>query len=107
MNNKIAFHCRNFTRNCKIEQTYSSEGVIYIARSDIKYGKVIKILFKSIILDIFSDFDFGPDVREEEQNDKSKDHCNQATKFKYMICIFSITLEACPGIPRDLGWSYL
>ena len=52
MNNKIAFHCRNFTRNCEIDQTYSSEGVIYIARSNIEYGKVIKILFKSILLDI-------------------------------------------------------
>ena len=105
VNNKIAFHCRNFTRNCEIDKTYSSEGVIYIARSNIKYGKIIKILFKSILLDIFSDFDFGPDVREEEQKDK--DHCNQATEFKYMICIFSVTLEACPGMLRDLGWSYL
>ena len=62
MKSKIAFHCRNFTRNCQIDKTYSSEGVIYLASSIIKYGKVIKILYKSILLDIFSDFDFGPDV---------------------------------------------
>ena len=85
MNNKIAFHCRNFTRNCQIDKAYSSEGVIYLASSIIKYGKVIKILYKSILLDIFSDFDFGPDVWEEEQNGKSKNHCNQATEFNYYL----------------------
>ena len=44
MKSKIAFHCRNFTRNCQIDKTYSSEGVIYLASSNIKYEKVIKIL---------------------------------------------------------------
>ena len=87
-NNKIAFYCRNFTRNCQIDKTYPREGVIYITSSNIKYGNVIKILYNSILSDVFSDFD--PDVREEEQNDKSKNHCNQATEFKYLICIFSV-----------------
>ena len=32
------------------------------------------MLYNSILLDAFSDFD--PDVGEEEQNDKSKNHCN-------------------------------
>ena len=107
MNNKIAFNCKNFTRNCQTDNTYSIEGVIYIASSNIKYGKVIKVLYKNILLNIFSNFDFGPDVREEEKNDISKNHCHQATEFKYLIYIFSVTLEACPGIPRDIGWSYL
>ena len=88
MNNKIAFYCRNFTWNCQIDKTYPREGVIYITSSNIKYGNVIKILYNSILSDVFSDFD--PDVREEEQNDKSKNHCNQATEFKYLICIFSV-----------------
>ena len=88
MNNKIAFYCRNFTWNCQIDKTYPREGVIYIASSNIKYGNVIKILYNSILSDVFSDFD--PDVREEEQNDKSKNHCNQATEFKYPICIFIV-----------------
>ena len=92
--------------NCQIDKTYPREGVRYITSSNIKYGNVIKILCNSILSDVFADFD--PDVREEEQNDKTKNHCNQATEFKYLICIFfCITLVACPGIPQDLGWSYL
>ena len=58
----ISFHCRNFKRNCQINKTYSREGVTYIASRNIKYEKEIKILFMSVLLDIFSDFDFGPDV---------------------------------------------
>ena len=86
---------------CQTDKTYPREGVIYITSSNIKYGNVNKIL-----LDVFSDFD--PDVRKEEENDKRKNHCNQATEFKYLICIFfCITLEVCPRIARDLGWSYL
>ena len=54
---------------CQINKTYSRERVIYIASSNIKYEKEIKILCKSILLDIFSDFDFGPDVWEEEESD--------------------------------------
>ena len=69
MNNMISFHCRNFKRNCQIDKTYSRKGVIYIAGSNTKYEKEIKILYKSILLDIFSDFDFGPDDWEEEEND--------------------------------------
>ena len=58
----ISFHCRNFKRNCQINKTYSREGVTYIASRNIKYEKEIKILYMSVLLDIFSDFDFGPDV---------------------------------------------
>ena len=43
MNNMISFHCRNFKRNCQIDKTYSRKGVIYIASSNIKYEKEIKI----------------------------------------------------------------
>ena len=57
----ISFHCRNFKRNCQINKTYSREGVTYIASRNIKYEKEIKILYMSVLLDIFSDFDFGPD----------------------------------------------
>ena len=88
MNKKIAFYCRNITWNCQIYKTYPREGVIYNTSSNIKYGNVIKILYNSILSDVFSDF--YPDVLEQEQNDKSKNHCNQATEFKYLICIFSV-----------------
>ena len=104
MNNKIAFHCRSFTRNCQIDKTYSRDEVIYITSSNFKYFKVIKILYKSILLDIFSDFDFGLDVREEEQNDKSKIHCNQATEFKYLICIFLYNVG---GVSRNTAGSWM
>ena len=69
MNNKIAFHCRKLKRNGKIDKTYSRDGAIHIASSNIRYGKVIKTLHMGMLLDIFPDFDFAPDVREEEHND--------------------------------------
>ena len=68
MNNKIAFHCRKLQRNGQIDKTYSRDGVIHIASSNIRDWKVIKILHMSMPLDIFPDFDFGPDAREEERN---------------------------------------
>ena len=55
VNNKIALHCKNFKRDCQIDKTYSRDGVIHIASSNIKYGKVIKI-YMSILLDICPDF---------------------------------------------------
>ena len=68
MNNKIAFHCRKLKCNGQVDETYSGDGVIHIASSNID-GKVIKILHMSMLLDIFPDFDFGPDAKEEEHND--------------------------------------
>ena len=68
MNNKIAFHCRKLKRNGQVDKTYSSDGVIHIASSNIRDQKVIKILHMSMLLDIFPDFDFGSDAREEEHN---------------------------------------
>ena len=44
MNNKIAFHCRKLKRNGQIDKIYSRDGVIHIASSNIRDGKVIKIL---------------------------------------------------------------
>ena len=69
MNNKIAFHRRKLKHNGQIDKTYSRDGVIHIASSNIRDGKVIKILRMSMLLDIFPDFDFGPDAIEEEHND--------------------------------------
>ena len=69
MNNKIAFHCRKLKHNGQIDKTYSSDGVIRIASSNIRDRKVIKILHMSMLLDIFPDFDFGSDAREEEHNE--------------------------------------
>ena len=50
-------------RNGEIDQTYSRDGAIHIASSNIRDGKVIKILNMSMLLDIFPDFDFGPNDR--------------------------------------------
>ena len=43
MNNKIAFHYRKLKRNGHIDKTYSRDGVILVARSNIRDGKRIKI----------------------------------------------------------------
>ena len=69
VNNKIAFHCRKLKRNGQIDKTSSRDKVIHTASSNIRDGKVIKILQMSLSLDIFPDFDFGPDAREEEHNE--------------------------------------
>ena len=75
MNNKIAFHCRKLKRNDHIDKTYSRDGGIHIASSNIRDGKVIEILHMSILLDIFPDFDFGPYAKEEDHNDSLKSSC--------------------------------
>ena len=69
MNNKIVFHCRELKSNGQIDKTYSRDGVIHIASSNIRAGKLIKLFHMSMLLDILPDFDFGPDVREEEHNE--------------------------------------
>ena len=69
VNNKIAFHWRKLKRDGQIDKTYSRDGIISIASSKIRDGKVIKILHMSMLLDTFLDFDFGLDVRQEEHND--------------------------------------
>ena len=69
MNSKIVFHCRKLKSNGQIDKTYSRDGVIHIASSNIRDGKLIKLLHMSMLLDTLPDFDFGPDVREEEHNE--------------------------------------
>ena len=69
MNNKIAFYCRKFKRNGQIDKTYSRDGVIHITTSNIRDVKSNKILHMTMLLDIFPDFDFRPDAREEEHNE--------------------------------------
>ena len=69
MNNEIAFHCRKLIRNGQIDKTYSRDWVIHIISSNIRDGKVIKIIHMSMLLNIFPDFDFGPDARGEEHNE--------------------------------------
>ena len=49
MNNKIAFHCRKLKRNGQIDKTYSRDGVMHIASSNIRDGKAIKILNMSML----------------------------------------------------------
>ena len=84
MNNKIAVHCRKLKENGQIYKTNSRDGVIHITGSNIRDGKVIKILHMSILLDIFPDFDL---VLMPEKK-RIMIHCNQATEFRYIItCI--------------------
>ena len=100
MNNKIAVHCRKLKENGQIYKTYSRDGVIHIAGSSIRDGKVIKVLHMSILLDIFPDFDFGSRKR-------IMIHCNQATEFRYIItCILlCFSVQRCMSVqsyPRIL-----
>ena len=44
-NNKISFHCRKRKRNDQIDKTYLRCWLIHIASSNIRDGKVIKILY--------------------------------------------------------------
>ena len=83
MNNKIAFHCRKLKCNGQIDKTYWRDGVIHIASSNIRDGKVIKILHMSMLLDIFHDFNFDPDAREEEHNESLQ----SSIEFRYMITL--------------------
>ena len=83
MNNKIAFHCRKLKCNGQIDKTYWRDGVIHIASSNIRDGKVIKILHMSMLLDIFPDFNFDPDAREEEHNESLQ----SSIEFRYMITL--------------------
>ena len=109
MNNKIVFHCRKLKRNGQIDKIYSRDGVIYIASCNIRDGKVIKILHMSMLLDIFSDFDFGPDAGEEEHNEslQSSYRIQVCDNFVNFVVFFWITWQECPGLPQCLGWSYL
>ena len=75
MNNKIVFHCRKVTRDGQIDKTCSRDGVMHIASSNIRDGKVIKILPMSMLVDIFPDFDFDPDAREEKHNESLQLSC--------------------------------
>ena len=67
-NGKIAFHSRNLKRNSLIEKCYTRDGVVHISGGELENGKVIKILHLNTLLDLFPNFDFGEDGREEEHN---------------------------------------
>ena len=69
--------------NGQIDKTYWRDGVIHIASSNIRDGKVIKILHMSMLLDIFPDFNFDPDAREEEHNESLQ----SSIEFRYMITL--------------------
>ena len=60
---------KNLNVMARLIKLYSRDGVIHIASSNIRDGKVIKISHMSMPLDIFPDFAFGPDAREEERNE--------------------------------------
>lgn len=67
-NGKIAFHSRNLKRSSKIEKCYTKDGVVHIAGGQLENGKVMKILHLNTLLELFPEFDFGENVREEDHN---------------------------------------
>ena len=83
VNNKIAFHCRKLKRNGQIDKTYSRDGVIHIASSNIRDGKVIEILHMSMLLDTSLIL-----ISVHMQKKMSiMIHCNEAVEFRYMITL--------------------
>lgn len=67
-NSKIAFHSRNLKRSSLIEKCYTKDGIVHIAGGDLENGKVIKIRHLITLLDLFPNFNFGEDAREEDHN---------------------------------------
>ena len=62
-NRKIAFLCRKLIR---------ADGTVHISSPDIQRGKVLKIYHLNDLFNLFSDHDFGENIREDEQNDSAQ-----------------------------------
>ena len=69
MNNQLPSIVGSLNVMVRFYKTYSRDDVIHIVSSNIRDGIVIKMLHMSMLIDIFPDFDFGPDAREEERNE--------------------------------------
>ena len=51
VNNKIAFHCRKLKRNGQIDKTYSRDGVMHIANSNVM-GKQLQYYICGALRDL-------------------------------------------------------
>ena len=71
-NRKIAFLCRKPIRADHIEKTFARDGTVHISSPDIQRGKVLKIYHLNDLFNLFSDHDFGENIREDEQNDSAQ-----------------------------------
>ena len=56
VNNNIVCHYIKLKQNDQIDKTYSRDGIIHIASSNIRDKKVMRILHMRILLDVFPRF---------------------------------------------------
>ena len=66
VNNRIAFHCRSLKRNGLITKTYTTDGIVHIAKTES--SKPQKILHLNELVEMFPDFQFEENVRNHEDN---------------------------------------
>ena len=67
-NGKIYFHCRQLKRSGKIENTYTRDGIVQITSQSVENGKYLKIYHIQTLYELFPDYDFGKDAKEEDLN---------------------------------------
>ena len=63
-NSKLAFNCRKLKRDGHIEKTYKRNGVVCI-----QHSRVYKILYITILFNMFPDLNFVDHFRDEEHNE--------------------------------------
>lgn len=67
-NGKIYFHCRQLKRLRKVENTYTRDGIVHLASPNIEDGKLVKIFHLNSLYDLFPEYDFGKDAKDEDLN---------------------------------------
>ena len=67
-NNKIALHCWELKHNCRLDKTYSRDGIVQIVSKDIENGKKNTVMHMKMLHDRFPDFDFGEDARGDHND---------------------------------------
>lgn len=65
---KISLHCRKLKGTNYLDKSYTRDGVVHFAKANESNGKPFEITHKSTLTDLFPDFNFGEDTREDEQN---------------------------------------
>ena len=67
-NSKISYHYRRLKRSDKIEKRYTRDGVVHITDENINHGKPVKIYYLDKLTELFPEFDFKEDAKEEDPN---------------------------------------
>ena len=62
-NSKLVFHCKNLKRDSHIEKTCTRNGIAYF-----QHDRVCKMLHITTLFNLFPDFGFGDDYRDEEHS---------------------------------------